>query len=427
MKKLIFLYLFAIPHFMSGQVYLQKQSQHRFAQLTLGLETQYIPKGGTALLGEQPFPAMYLSKFHIGGTHFWGHTEFYVSFPITNFGEAKLEPQNEFFFSPGIETGAKVYPWRIEKNKIRPYLGAAYAIYDFRWSQQEESGDLQSKSYIPLHLGATLQLNNHLLNLGITYSPFLKDDYYYTRTDKANYRINPWSLQFGWKYQLETTLGLEYEESKGNTKSLYDRFMENNSMSAFSLAIGPSSAFIVGFDKDNFNAENTFLTKHTGVGIFPEFGLGYYYYPWDMHVNLSYRANSSTHKAFGFTQSISRSALTLEAYKFLFDYHGFVPFIGPSISYGQIQLMESNEQEITDLSTIQWNPGITFGWDIRPNNVQHWILRTNLRYTPIRWNVEENRQLVFDQLEFNFIQLIIYPQRWFQRIKWKKEQFPEQM
>lgn len=58
--------------------------------------------------------------------------------------------------------------------------------------------------------------------------------------------------------------------------------------------------------------------------------------------------------------------------------------------------------------------GLTFGWDIRPNNIQSWILRTNLRWYPnLAIELDQNSKVSFDNLEFNFIQLIIYPNRMF--------------
>jgi hypothetical protein len=63
--------------------------------------------------------------------------------------------------------------------------------------------------------------------------------------------------------------------------------------------------------------------------------------------------------------------------------------------------------------------GITFGWDIRPDDLQGWILRTNLRWHPnLNVNMPDGKQMKFDQLEFNFIQLVLYPERlWGKKLK----------
>jgi len=67
-------------------------------------------------------------------------------------------------------------------------------------------------------------------------------------------------------------------------------------------------------------------------------------------------------------------------------------------------------EEVYQAQSQQWTPGITFGWDIRPNQLQGFILRTNLRYTPTD-NIGEEGGVSFSQLEFNFIQLVVYPGR----------------
>jgi hypothetical protein len=103
----------------------------------------------------------------------------------------------------------------------------------------------------------------------------------------------------------------------------------------------------------------------------------------------------------------------LEATKFLFDYHGFVPFVGPAISYEKLSFIEDFEGNRTQDKQIEkFGYGLTFGWDIRPNRIQTWILRTNLRWFPnLSLEVEPGSNISFDNLEFNFIQLIIYPSR----------------
>lgn len=84
-----------------------------------------------------------------------------------------------------------------------------------------------------------------------------------------------------------------------------------------------------------------------------------------------------------------------------------MPFIGPHISREWLDLRElENSIETYRAEQQQWAGGITFGWDIRPNNLQGFILRTNLRYTPLR-KIGEAGGVSFSQLEFNFIQLVL--------------------
>ena len=57
-------------------------------------------------------------------------------------------------------------------------------------------------------------------------------------------------------------------------------------------------------------------------------------------------------------------------------------------------------------STTKPALGIVFGWDIRVTKTGTNLLRTNLRYTPkLNLNVADEK-VMFDHLEFNFIQMV---------------------
>jgi hypothetical protein len=100
-------------------------------------------------------------------------------------------------------------------------------------------------------------------------------------------------------------------------------------------------------------------------------------------------------------------------FKFLFDYKGFVPFLGISPSYERLQVRVSEQEGgvLVDESAELLRMGIVFGWDIRPNNIQSMILRTNLRYYPGLHVDSGNYRFHFNQLEFNFIQVVFYLNR----------------
>jgi hypothetical protein len=73
---------------------------------------------------------------------------------------------------------------------------------------------------------------------------------------------------------------------------------------------------------------------------------------------------------------------------------------------------EGDEQIGATQRTNIVSPGILFGWDILASPLETWLLRTNLRYYPFQKvkDAEGNIARV-DQFEFNFIQLVIYPNR----------------
>jgi hypothetical protein len=86
---------------------------------------------------------------------------------------------------------------------------------------------------------------------------------------------------------------------------------------------------------------------------------------------------------------------------------------GPAVSYETLSFQESFAGQATyDESSQQMAYGLTFGWDIRPNRVQSWILRTNLRWFPrLNLALNDEASVAFANLEFNFIQLVVYPGR----------------
>ena len=97
----------------------------------------------------------------------------------------------------------------------------------------------------------------------------------------------------------------------------------------------------------------------------------------------------------------------------LLNFLSFVPFIGSAISKENLSFQEVNEnQKSMDQEERKLGYGVTFGCDIRPNRMQSWILRTNLRWFPnLNMDLGANENVSLDNLDFNFIQLIVYPNR----------------
>lgn len=418
MKRAILIsYLLVSSLFAQAQSYVDGgNTRHRFAQLTLGADFAFLPESGQSLnpsssssLATVRNPQNIIPRLSIGGTHFWGHAYFFVNFPLQRLLSNAVEG-GSISFSPSVETGIRAYPWRIERNKIRPFLGTAYTTFGWRQRSANGVGVFESQGAFPLQLGLTYQRKSLLFDLG--YSRYLNGDFAYaidrnTFTDVTSPRQYFW---LGVSWQLDTTVGVERDYENGTTSRIVNELEADRALSGFSLAIGPSAAFIIG-DAPRNELLYPALTTHKGVGVFPELGLGYYHYPWDAHANITYRRNSSTRSAYGWQQEVSRRSIGLEVFKFLGDYHGFVPFIGPVVSAERLELTESdNGQLLTDQSLETVALGITFGWDIRPDDLQPWILRTNLRYTPLP-QIGGEGGVSFNQLEFNFIQFVWYPGR----------------
>lgn len=395
-------------------------TRHRFAQLTLGGDLLYSPSAGQlSYLSEDrvanaAFPATLTPRLMIGGTHFWGHVDFYVSFPLGNVLPDEVAPGTEVSRQPGVETGFKLYPWRIERGRVVPFVGTALGTPRLQLTQQDGAGASQGRNLAVFNGGLTYQVSNLILEAGARYAPHVDMRYALSRDQFATFVLPRWSSYLSARWMLETTLSAEEPYQDGRVEAQKGRMLAKGELSGWSVALGPSASFALGARRSTYNhGERAFLADHGGSGIFPDFGVGYYHYPWDAHLNLAYRGYRSQVSAYEFEQTVRRRALTLEAFKFLGDYHGFVPFIGPAVSLEQWTLTDQDRgSTVYEQQGEHVLPGITFGWDIRPTETQSVILRTNLRYTPFRLDTPNEGFLFMHQLEFNFIQVVIYPERW---------------
>lgn len=380
------------------------KTRHRFAQLEVGF-TQYIaPQAGETQVLENgtvkniQYGNKNTTAIFIGGTHFWGHADFALTIPIASFGDG---------MKYGVDLQAKYYPWRIEKNKLRPYVGISMNPFSY----QQNDGPKVSKTYFPLMAGFNFMKGNNQFELGAVFNYKRDFDYAISRTQLGMAKIQPFIIGATYKYTLETTGGVEKDWRNGTTAKRTKALAAAGKLNSFSLAVGPTSAFRI-------KSSNYLKTKYAFAGEHNykttlELGAGYYWHKPDVQANIAYRTFKSKIDAYGYHQDAKRTAITLEAYKFLFDFHGFVPFIGPSLSYENLTINEKDGNNATVTNTFKGvQPGITFGWDIRPDRLQAFLLRTNLRWQPnLNVTMNDGSKNALDQLEFNFIQLVIFPGR----------------
>ena len=410
--------LLIILNSVEAQVYTEKQTRHRFAQMTLGLDVQ-ANFGGTSyflndegIVEEFSFPNQSRTRFIIGGTHFWGHADFYVAIPLTN--SSFVEKNQAVTFFSGAETGFKYYPLRIEHNKVRPFIGTALTPYFFFQNNNNITngiGPEHDLSRLPIRAGFTFNNKNHLIELGMTYNYSNDIDYYISKTEMVNIKTPALFASIGYKYMFDTTIGAEQDWESGRTKEITSTLSEKRKLNGFFLGAAMSSASWIG--TSDYNETNrSYITKYATT-IMGDFTLGYYFHQPDFDVAINYRAYQNTVNPYGTYQKASRKSIGFETKKYIGDYHGFVPFIGPIMSYEKLSFEEKIDGQ-TDLLVNQnklgW--GITFGWDIRPNRIQWFTLRTNLRYFPnLKLDVTGNSSINFSNIEFNFIQFVFYPGR----------------
>jgi len=385
------------------------KTRHRFAQLNLGTDFGVLPAGNTRSWAQQTdgswantgLPAQSMTRLIVGGTHFWGHADFFIAFPVWQ--------QQSQGYRERVESGFRFFPWRIEQSKIRPYAGFSHRALVF------SAGDGADKKThrLPLSAGVYFNRGSHLFDLGISYTHWNTIDYPFENAAGRSVQLPQMGFRVGYKYMLETTLSAEKNWLNGRTARLTDTLAKMGRLNGLTVGIGPSVAFFLKASPE-LAANYPGLTQHKIGNIFPELMLGYYWHKPDVQLSAVYRSYQSGLSAYGFEQQLQRRALTLEAYRFTGDYHGFVPFFGPALSWERWSAATSrNGQSVAEGQANMLRAGLTAGWDIRPDRLQAFYLRTVVRWFPGKnLGMSDGTTLSLDQLEVNFIQLVILPGRW---------------
>lgn len=226
-RILILFFIFSIAKPVYSQVYTEKQTKHRFAQLNLGLDFQSSFGGTTKYLDAQGntqtlnLANSYSPRFIIGGTHFWGHADFYIAIPLYS---PTIKNNIQEITSPnGVETVFKYYPFRIENNKVRPYIGTAFAPKVFEHQNnnfQYSSGPELNYTSFPLLFGLTFNSRSHLIEFGISWDYRNSHDYYISRSQIEQIKTTPFCAALSYRYMLETTMSAEKDWESGRTKEV---------------------------------------------------------------------------------------------------------------------------------------------------------------------------------------------------------------
>jgi hypothetical protein len=379
-----------------------------FAQLTLGGDLLCLT-GGQIKRNEisQSFDAGVMPRFTIGGMHFWGHADFYVSFPLGIQAQSKPGFTQKFKNIEGVETGLKIYPIALRPGRVSPYVGISFQPYQFGYQLLDESapkGFAQRERFItPVQAGLTYTSKKYLFTAGVRYNWKSSFDYYERPTAQSKVSANAVNFSIGILRYIDTDKGLGTPKGVEQQNIMYHILKKENKLSAWYWGIGPSAA--LEMSKSSFiQRQYPFLNPDMlNSFLMPDLTFGHYFSKPDLNVGLSARTMWFKTGAFDTELKMHRSALALEAYKFLFDYHGFVPFVGPMFSMEYLKLKTNG---ITTASTVKPALGIVFGWDIRVTKTGSNLLRTNLRYTPGLYLDVEGESLKFNHLEFNFIQYV---------------------
>jgi hypothetical protein len=383
----------------------------RFAWLTYGGDLNYLSGGTTQQLingTRQPteFGGTLMPRLTIGGIHFWGHADFYVSFPLS-FLTFQDIPQglDDLEVYQGVETGMRLYPLKLKPQRISPFLGISFRRIRFSQESAESASSNGVPNYgrfiYPIQSGLTYSSNQWHISASAYYNYQNEFNYFISPTQKADVKLNPVSFNLSLLRYIDSDRQMRTQKAADQINKAYEALKTNKMLSAWFFGIGPSSA--LQMSKSPFLQENyPFFYENYSASILPDLSLGRYFHKLDANLNVSYRTYGDKYEGFDTEIKTRRHSAGVESVKFLFNYLGFVPFAGPIVTYESLQTSVNG----TNYNENKLALGLTFGWDIRVTKTGTSLLRTNLRYFPDLHMDIEGEKMMFDHLEFNFIQWV---------------------
>ena len=389
--------------------YLDKST--RFAWLTYGGDLNYLNGGNTQQLingikQTTDFGSTLTPRLTIGGIHFWGHADFYVTFPLS-FLTLQDIPNglDGLEIYQGVETGLRLYPIKLQPQKLSPFLGISFRR--FRFSQKSESITSENgvpafgRFIYPIQFGLTYTTNKWHISASGYYNYQNEFEYFISPIEKAMVDLNPISFNLSLLRYIDSDRHLRAPKAVAQINKDYETLREENLLSSWFFGIGPSAALQVAkspFLKEEF----PFFYDDYSATILMDISLGRYFHQIDANANLTYRTYGDRYEGFDTEIKTRRHSIGIESVKYFFNYLGFVPFAGPILSYEKLHASVNGTNYNDDKLAL----GITFGWDIRVTKTGTSLLRTNLRYYPNLSMDIEGEKMMFNHLEFNFIQWV---------------------
>ncbi len=414
MQKFLWLFFVMGSLNVDAQVFIENKTQHRFAQTYIGLNVQTVPASGRLVWDNQSqsFPTHILPRLTIGGLHFWGKLDFNMNIPLGVLADDNLTEEGTLAFNTGADLSVRYYPWRLKYDRLRPFVGVSFNTMQLSLGDAVQGERIEGFITSSFLAGLAFAHRGWQISTEWMFMPQNARDFYSDRQQKHRFKLPQSYFSVGLIKYFDFTLGEEKSKQSGRTKAIEEQLLAQGKLNSFSLGIAPNGSYFTSAPTFSGNIES--LPRHKGSFNW-EFGLGYLFHKAKLHAGLTYRNYSSNSLSYNLEHVIRREALSLEVFKFLWDYHGFVPFLGASLSAERwaTGLFEDDVQQGDTQRSRIFSPGFIFGWDILPSPLETWVLRTNLRYYPFQriQDIDGKRSRV-DQFEFNFIQFVFYPSRW---------------
>ncbi|MEL6535540.1 MAG: hypothetical protein AAFQ98_09030 [Bacteroidota bacterium] len=350
-----------------------------------------------------------------GGFHFWGHAEFYVTFPFSSLA-IQNGPEHDYWLSHGVVTGARYLPWAYEPGKLRPYVGLSWLGIEFRPRHENpDDAPILTDNFVPApDAGLLFGMGNWVGRLGVNLLPKNSWEYAVSPTQVETIRTPGWSLQAGIVYT--------FEESHHKEEAVNDRWNQYPRRSRLAVEDSPPGDWFVGIaPSGSFGLQASeytqsafpFLDPRLSSKGFVELAAGYQWNQAGLFTAISFRNPTFATQGYGVSQEVQKTSLSLEVNKILVDFSGFAPFIGLNVAWDRLNYQETTETSQRSLVHQSWEPGLSFGWDIVPGKTDEaLILRTSLRWYPFAQFEVDGQPFQFSQLEYNLIQAVFYPERY---------------
>jgi len=389
--------------------YLERST--RFAWLTYGGDLNYLTGGSTQQLMEgsqqpTPFGGTLLPRLTIGGIHFWGHADFYVSFPLSFLSYQNVPGGlQDLEVYQGVETGARLYPLKLRPQRLSPFLGISFRRIRYSQEPVEHNYANGTPSFgriiHPIQFGMTYTTDKWHISASGYFNHQNRFRYFISPSQTAPVHLDPVSFNLSLLRYVDSDRHMRSDRAVRQVNRVYQNLKNANLLSAWFVGVGPSATLQVSkspYLKEQF----PFFYDDFAASVLPDITFGRFFHRPDLNLNLSYRTYGNTYEGFDALIKTRRHSVGLESTKFLFNWLGFVPFVGPALTHEHLRVTVNG----TEHQTNKWAVGIVFGWDIRVTKTGNSLLRTNLRYFPDLHMQVAGEKMMFDQLEFNFIQWV---------------------
>jgi hypothetical protein len=405
-----------------------------FALTTLGVDTSgarpsdaiWIPGPDGSFLSAEARGLSQLA-IQIGGVHFFGHADIFVNIPVYSFestlaGSARTRQAKMQYFTAA---GVKLYPLALRPRTVRPFLSSGFVVRRF-WLEESaeplENTGLDRRFVLPVGAGVALRWDPLILDAQIETTFF--DEAYVrsgqiveplenseTRSGARRLDLSGIRVSVGLKAVFDASSAIVDPDFPRREAAAMQKRIEDGTANAWNVAVGPSTRIWAG--SSEYFQRRPYLEYAHEDRLFPHAALGVYHYGLDAEVRLAYRSIFGEAQAFGAELETAQHGVFLEAIKLQeIGLYGFVPFAG--LGVGMVNLDVRDQALGVDHTNVGTRAvlSVPFGWDVRIRPSDWWLLRTNLRWLPsAKLEVANGVSHDFGGLEFDIIQLLIYPER----------------